>query len=199
MPRPRRRARGRRLNGYTLHHLMQLESGHVHFVGRGFATADDARAGWEDLRDDLLARWLAMYPGTRPSAWWTFDAMERRRRIDGKPHPFDNADRLKRPAFAVGTADPWALHFGKPRIMATRDEFDAVYESEHDYLVRLDLLTADEAALIASRGGHLLTGTSTIPLGYWVDGEIDLDDLPIRELSASELAEIAHAQQHAHV
>jgi hypothetical protein len=29
---------------------------------------------WELLRDDLLTEWIAKWPGTRPTIWWTWDA-----------------------------------------------------------------------------------------------------------------------------
>jgi len=41
---------------------------------------DDAarRAAWEALRDDILAGHIEHHPGTRPAAWWLYDAPEER-------------------------------------------------------------------------------------------------------------------------
>ena len=37
---------------------------------------DDAEflAAWNELRDEILAEWIVESPGTRPSAWWKYDA-----------------------------------------------------------------------------------------------------------------------------
>ena len=36
----------------------------------------DRREVWCDLREQLLAEWVSEHPGTRPFAWWTYDAPE---------------------------------------------------------------------------------------------------------------------------
>lgn len=37
-----------------------------------------AREMWNEKRDALMASWVQERPGTRPWAWWTFDAPEDR-------------------------------------------------------------------------------------------------------------------------
>jgi len=37
-----------------------------------------AAAMWNVVRGDELPRWIKERPGTRPYAWWCFDAPERR-------------------------------------------------------------------------------------------------------------------------
>ncbi len=34
----------------------------------------DCAPDWKELRDELLPRWIREHPGTRPFAWWSFDA-----------------------------------------------------------------------------------------------------------------------------
>src|SRR5690242_15024366 len=34
------------------------------------------RQAWEEHREDVLAEWTKKHPGTRPSAWWQWDAPE---------------------------------------------------------------------------------------------------------------------------
>lgn len=161
MPRVRRRAKRRR-TGYTDAHVYQLLSGHD-FFGSAFGRDDlvsrcdlgAMREAWRELRAGLLADWIAEHPGTRPYAWWTFDAPERRRRIDGQPHPFDNAERIakvehwRRDYPDVAGREACKLYYGMPVCLMTRDDFDAEYESEADYLDRLGLLTDNERAALA--------------------------------------------------
>ena len=60
--------------------------------------------------------------GERPDSWWRYEAKEQRRAIDGKP-------------FDV----PPGLYFGKPRF-----HDGCHYESQFEYLNRLDLLLPGE-------------------------------------------------------
>jgi hypothetical protein len=125
--------------------------------GRGFSTIhrgpggdftdyDALRAGWEILRGELLPKWIAEHPGTRPYAWWLFDAPERRQRTDGVQHPFDNRVRRQRiEAAGEGLKKTgYELYYGRPRALVVKDDFEAEYESEMAYLMRLDLLTDAE-------------------------------------------------------
>ena len=158
MPRIYRRPKQRRA-GYTATNLGQLLRGCI-FVGDELG-ADALRRAWADLRGELLPAWIAEHSGTRPAAWWQFDSPERRRRIDGKPHPFTvparNAwiEKYRSPA-----DDPtdhrrgaYRLTFGKPSILIpydppTFDDFDSEYELEANYLARLQLLGDDERAAL---------------------------------------------------
>jgi len=138
------------------------------------------RKGWKVLRGELLPKWIAEHPGTRPYAWWVFDAPERRRRIgtmhprcpgkdrhtlsesdyelveDGKSHPFANPERTakvdnwRRQYPDVAGRDAYSLHRGVPACLLVRDDFYARYESEAAYLHRLGLLTESERAIFTT-------------------------------------------------
>ena len=104
---------------------------------------DSQRELWELLRDDILREHIAREPGTRPEAWWRHDAPELRpvvgleRRILG-----DETDRL--PAGENPNLPEWAkgkTYFGRPSIA---DGF--CYETQDEYLKRLNLLTPFELA-----------------------------------------------------
>ncbi len=144
MPRVRRRSRER--FGLTQEHVDTLLDGLDLFDP--FKGDDDAkRQAWESLRADLLEDWIREHPGTRPWAFWKFEAPELRRRINGL-HPFDN---LARTVFCerVGYRPEIYLqtHFGTPSSLFFQDgcdDFEAVYESERAYLDRLGLLIDGE-------------------------------------------------------
>ena len=121
-------------------------------VDESTETDAEMRTTWNDCRDRLLADWLAAYPRSRPYAWWRFDAPEPRRRIDGKPHPFDDPRRhaaIERAAAEYGR-DCWLcraahrLYFGTPQVVI--GDGLAEYESEAAYLERLGRLTDPERA-----------------------------------------------------
>jgi hypothetical protein len=85
---------------------------------------------WRVHRAELLAEHIAKRPGTRPWAWWAFDApQDARRRRGGKGTP-------------IG-AELW---FGAPRFYG--EDYDnrdrPRYEPEREYLARHGLLTAAE-------------------------------------------------------
>ena len=112
------------------------------------------RRGWDDLRDELLPTWIVDRPGTRPHAWWLFDAPEPRRRIDGLPHPWDNPERwvrVKGLPFRTVLAT-YKLSFGKPSSWLSTDDRDAEYETEIDYLDRLDLFVGRERQRLIDLG-----------------------------------------------
>lgn len=148
MPTIRGRTRGWRRDEMGDEHRRVLLTGHDY--GSVFQDASERRGTWDELRDELLPTWIAANPGTRPWAWWAFDAPERRQRVNGL-HPFDNPERfaqLKRlhaDASVQTRSAQTALFFGKPRMLITRDDFTAKYETEPQYLRRLDLLTEAEA------------------------------------------------------
>lgn len=144
--------------GYTREQIEQLLTGR-NWLERGFGTHENCdveamRRAWKELRNELLPDWIAGHPGTRPYAWWRFDAPEPRQRIDGKPHPFDDPHR----DFEVDRLAPspdsraryYELGFGIPRLRlgSIPDELNAEYESPPAYLNRLGLLPDDEKSLI---------------------------------------------------
>lgn len=162
-PRPTRKPvvmQSENLSEWEKYHLLK---GHD-FFGDGYGRTlhgnhdgedrERMQADWERHRDALLAEWISVEPGTRPYAWWTFDAPERRRRIDGKPHPFDNPERKARiesdrKRYPNSASDPCKLWYGRPGVLMTLDDFEAKYETEADYLRRLGLLLPGEEEMIA--------------------------------------------------
>jgi hypothetical protein len=40
-------------------------------------TPDKAIDLWDQYREEIMAKWIEKYPGTRPWAWWTYDAPKR--------------------------------------------------------------------------------------------------------------------------
>lgn len=102
---------------------------------RGELTPADLEAGYIEYREQILADHIERKPGTRPPSWWKFDAPEGRRKIG------------QRPLYAVaGQTRFW--HQPSDSIQPCRpgDEIgvEDVYESERDYLRRLNLLTEGE-------------------------------------------------------
>lgn len=86
-----------------------------------------AREHWQLYRDELHAD---APPGTRPWAWWLFDAPEARH--------------------VVGTGAPACLYEHVP---GQPLRLGAIYESEAEYLARHGLLTAaDRRAMVAEAG-----------------------------------------------
>jgi hypothetical protein len=124
------------------------------------AAGDDEaiRAAWAALQSTIMPAWIQRRPGTRPWAWWKFEAPERRRTVGGRIHPFDDPRRK----LAVAKSDrknfwrvAYALHRGMPRmflmpfdedcqrdfmhnILAGRDS--EIFEPEWSYLQRHNLL-----------------------------------------------------------
>ncbi|MFA9477109.1 hypothetical protein ACERK3_02260 [Phycisphaerales bacterium AB-hyl4] len=153
MSRPKRR---NDTGDYGEHHVRILRTG-CDWFGE-FPCDTERRRAWEVLRDDLLPEWIADHPGTRPWAWWRYDAPERRQRVDGPPHPFDNPERIEhiehiasKPKAAGDYKQAmYRLYYGRPASLCVLDDFHAVYETEVEYLSRLDLLTADEVVAIAA-------------------------------------------------
>lgn len=110
---------------------------------------------WDDLRDELLPMWIAEHPFTRPRGWWTCEAPELRRCTNGV-HPFErpefieHCERLEQeyPGYTKRVSKTW---WGVPCISAIPGlDGKAQYESERDYLIRLDLLTDEERELLAN-------------------------------------------------
>lgn len=133
MPRVKRRRLAS--SSHTERTRLRLLSGHdLAFMGDDPPLDDDELAeAWTDLRDELLADFIASHPGSRPWAWWAFDAPEPRRQIAPGPA-------------AVGP-DLW---FGLPRLYAAVSPH-AMYESERDYLARHGLLTDGERLSLAAK------------------------------------------------
>jgi hypothetical protein len=132
---PRRRYLRRSRTAFKPGAVAQLLTGGNHLGGYGVRHRpdsfrwDDARAAWDDLRDDLLPEWIAEHPGRRPFGWWAFDAIEPRQLLPNTPDLAIDA----------------RLWFGLPLFFAPHscpdaiDRPEAMYETEPDYLERLDL------------------------------------------------------------
>ena len=88
------------------------------------------KAAWMELRDELLPTWIEQHPGTRPYAWWRFEAPEPRRQVSPGPESLG-------PATSFGCP---SLFRGIPH--------DGMFETEAEYLERLGLLTPVEESQV---------------------------------------------------
>lgn len=90
------------------------------------ADAAMARQWWQQYRDTILTAWMASAPGTRPFAWWTFDAPEPLRH-----HTGDLPNQSLVPEFGM-----------------TGQSSDAgpIWESQRSYLARHGLISPEELA-----------------------------------------------------
>lgn len=94
---------------------------------------------WAQTRDALLVDWIAAHPGSRPWAWWQFDAREPRRRLGGIGETY--AEGLDHgvpvwwmsPSLARGT-----------RFVAVDPQNPPQFESQASYLERLNLFQPGE-------------------------------------------------------
>jgi hypothetical protein len=120
------------------------------FPNEGFGPdLDSKRSCWQEFKDIILPLWVKHRPGTRPLAFWEFDAPERRKRTNGQ-HPFDNPERKKAQVKITG-GDLFKLSYGRPSSLlpgADFDDFTAEYETQFSYLERLDLLLPGEEAAV---------------------------------------------------
>lgn len=101
-----------------------------------FSSEEERRAAWFAHRDILMARRgdheFGRYPhGTRPTAWWQYEAPEPRRQIAGPSiKPIGNE-----------------LARGIPSLWESKPD-GVVFESEYRYLKRLNLLFPGEDELV---------------------------------------------------
>lgn len=128
----------------------QLITGHDFFSdGYGHDAESDPtamkqmRQDWETHREEMLAKWIAEHPGSRPFAWWLFDAPTRRETSDGSVHPFDRPERRElcekwHAQYPSQGHDQrfYELFYGVPAICVE----SVRYETERAYLTRLALL-----------------------------------------------------------
>lgn len=138
---PRKPRLKRRFTGWGAEHRAALEHGFDWFADL-FPTAGDKTAAWRELRAGIMSDWIAAHPGTRPAGWWLFDAPagQRRERIDGGIHPHDQADYDL----------PKTLWRGLPRYRRAED-MEAQFESECEFLARLQLLQPAEIRTLTGR------------------------------------------------
>ena len=129
MPRPHRKTRSHRLPMDTFRNRQRLLTGHDWEWcdrWRSPLTDEQLRNLWFELREELLPEHIAKHPGTRPWAWWRFESTLPRLQMNDGPEP------LEPPNF-----------FGKPSAYSVMPPAD-MFESEADYLIRLNLLTCSE-------------------------------------------------------
>jgi hypothetical protein len=133
---------------------------------RRYTSCEKLREAWEVHHQFIVIRWVKEHPGSRPSYWWKFSALEPRRRLGGTGTPMDEAFNYV-PSYRFGIPDGWVNAWevelysgrvmgidGKPIVSSDRgfigvppDPNDPpVYESEASYLRRLGLLLPGEAA-----------------------------------------------------
>jgi hypothetical protein len=89
---------------------------------------------WCEHRDRLLAAWVRERSGSRPWAWWRFNAPEPRRLLSGRGVLLEQRWR--------GLRVP--LHRGLPTFDSIDETDPPKFESEAAYLERLGLLEPDE-------------------------------------------------------
>jgi hypothetical protein len=124
----------RRRRGYEHRATLDSERTREHLLtGQDWSVLDGPllddgalRLAWEQLRDELLAEHVAEHPGSRPWAWWRWDAPEPRRQVRPGPEPIGPPTWYGMPARYRGIPP------------------DDMYESERAYLTRLNLLRAGE-------------------------------------------------------
>lgn len=101
-----------------------------------FAGGESAeRMRWTAHEGELLARWVAQHPGTRPWAWWRFSAPEGRRQVDGAP-------------IMRGALHDQVDAEGLPLALGEFSHGVVGFESEAACLKRLNLLGEAEAARV---------------------------------------------------
>ena len=117
-----------------------------------FAFPRDPVGDWDRHRDVVLVAWIRKHPGTRPQAWWEFDAPEPRRRLGGKGTPCHGV--LAHAArYASGIPEDWIADFWIVDQGVKAERFDAddapVFESQAAYLRRLRLLHEREGTRLS--------------------------------------------------
>jgi hypothetical protein len=131
----RRRLQPRRHEIQSERTRQRLLGGHDwQFLDGPDLTEAELKAVWSELRDELLAEHVREHPGSRPWAWWYWEAPESRQQVADGPS-------------AVGK-ETW---FGMPRCYDGVPP-DGMYESEAAYLERLGLLNKEERRRLAELG-----------------------------------------------
>jgi len=105
-----------------------------HYVEGAPDVQRDAEAAWQVVGAALTADWVAEHPGSRPFAWWLFQAPELRRERPGRV-----AALCKQFGWQSVPAD-----FRGPRYGMANPRFPELYETETEYLARLNLLLPGE-------------------------------------------------------
>jgi hypothetical protein len=104
-----------------------------------FLNMRDLETIWQANRNDIVTAWINEAPGTRPHAWWTYDAPEPRRRLRGTGSPISSATSLGVPKYWSDEAI-----YG-PGVIPVDPGDPPRFESEATYLKRHGLLFPGEA------------------------------------------------------
>ena len=144
---PRRHLKSKlRSNELTPLVLEGLVTGHFFFAE---PTEDEQRVFWLQHREKLIEATIRARPGTRPAAWWKFDAPAARERIGG-----------------VGDVRG-ELWFGVPAEIHSLDPKDPPrFESQVTHLHRHGLLT--RAEFVALAGKEIAASGDWSEAGVWI-------------------------------
>jgi hypothetical protein len=95
---------------------------------------------WDNYKADILEKWIADHPCTRPERWWEFDTTEVRLRLGGigKQNEFE-------PCFKNGVPSSWyPVKDNNPPWSKSSIPDRPCFESQAAYLQRHNLLTTAE-------------------------------------------------------
>jgi hypothetical protein len=115
-----------------------------------FMNGTDARPLWAKHRKNLIKQWVNEYPGTRPHAFWLFEApAEMRLRLGGKgdtipDHVPDEVEEYWRGLPTYWIAENRLMMWPELEEFAIDPDDPPKFESEACYLKRLGLLLPGE-------------------------------------------------------
>lgn len=115
---------------------------------------DPVQVEWSRVRNSVLRTWIAEHPGTRPYAWWCFDAPGVRERVGGTGTPKHEVLKYA-PVYDFGIPKYWitqqditlrrkAGFKGKP----LDKNNPPLYESQAAFLQRHGLLSEEEMEIL---------------------------------------------------
>jgi hypothetical protein len=127
---PRKRKVERKRHEYSEAVVRLMEDGDYSGDLEAFLIAgseEQMQQAWEDLRDEVMERWIRERPGQRPMGWWLFDAPREampegipewvakrmtgaRQRLGGKGTPCHEVLNVA-PSFRFGVPDYWVSSF----------------------------------------------------------------------------------------
>jgi hypothetical protein len=146
---------------------------------------------WRAHGRAILASWVHEHPGTRPAAWWLFDATDDRRVVDARgqvpddsvyPGPLFGATQQWVPA-TEDTSDPYAWHtrswkHGHYRV---NDQDPPIVESQAEFLRRRRAFLPGERARLTPVDFEPVRLGPAVPEPYYVALYRKLDE----EIAAS--------------
>ena len=135
MPRVRRKAKPRHSHWLDRPRVVAaLEHGHdFRFLERRGTvlpeplTVHELVEAWAEIGEEVTEHYRQTHPDRMPFAWWWFDAVEPRRRLDGRKDAAHEDHRRER----LDCSTCWAVWFPGPGNIQR--------ESEAEYLRRLDM------------------------------------------------------------